>query len=82
MVDVVISDDALEKSKINAVIIQRIAKAMRDDPTPTRPSPSGKKWLETVRLDGARYAVSCRWMGDKIVMTFVRRAATRKVRTK
>ena len=82
MVDVVISEEALTRSKINAVILERIAKVMSNDPSPTRPPPSGKKWQEVVKLNGARYAVNCRWLGDKIVMTLVRRAATHKVRVR
>ena len=80
MVDIVIHKDALEKSKIHATIIEKVRKKMIEKPYHTRPPPSGKKWEEIVGLDGARYAVACRWEGDKILMTRVRKSPTRRVR--
>jgi len=80
MTDVIIHKDALEKSKIHATIIEQVRQKMIEEPSPTRPPPGGKKWQELVRLKGARYAVNCRWEGDKVVMTLVRRAPTRKVK--
>ena len=80
MVDVVITKDALEKSKVHAAIIEQVRKKMVENPYPTRPPPGGKKWEELVRLDGAHYAVACRWEGNKILMTRVRKSPTRRVK--
>ena len=80
MVDVVVHEDAFEKSKIHAAIIEKIRKKMIEDPYTARPPPGGRKWEEIVRLNGGKYAVSCRWEGDKVMMTKVRRSPTRKFR--
>jgi len=84
MVDVVPDKEALEKSKIHATIIERVRKKMMEDPSSTRPRPSGKgkKWEEIVRLNGAKYAVVCHWEGDKVVMTHWRVSPTRKFRVR
>jgi len=80
MVDVVIHKDALEKSKVHATIIERVRKKMMEEPYHTRPPQSGKKWEEIVELNGARYAVACRWEGDKVMMTRVRKTPKRRFR--
>ena len=80
MVDVIIHKDALEKSRIHAAVIEQVRQKMMKNPYPSRPPPSGKKWEEIVRLNGAQYAVACRWEGDKIMMKQVRRSRTRKFR--
>jgi len=80
MVDVIILKEALEKSKIHATILQKIRKEMMENPPLTRPRPGGKKWQEIVRLEGGNYAVNCRWEGDKVAVTYVRRTPKRRFR--
>jgi len=80
MVDVIIRRDVYEKSKIHATVIEKVRKEMMKNPSPTRPPPSGKKWEELVRLEGARYAAACRWEGDKVMVTSLRRSPTRRRR--
>ena len=80
MVDAVVDERAFDKSKIHATIIEQVRKKMIEDPWSARPPPGGKKWLELVRLDGERFAVSCRWEGDKVAIRMVRKAPRRKRR--
>jgi len=80
MVDVVVHEKTFEKSKLHATIIEKVRKKMIEHPSSTRPPPGGKKWEEIVGLNGARYAVACRWEGGKVMMTRVRRTPIRKGR--
>ena len=59
MVDVVVSEEAISKSKIPAVVLKGIANAIATNPNPTRPPSSAKKWQEIARFEGSRYAVNC-----------------------
>jgi hypothetical protein len=80
MVDVVVHEDVFEDSKIHAAIIEKIRQEMISNPSGTRPRLGGKKWEEIVRLNGAKYAVVCRWEGDKVMMIRARKSPTRKFR--
>ena len=81
MVDVTVSDDAINKSKLPSVTLKGIAHEIATNPNPTRPpATSAKKWQETARFEGSRYAANCRWVDGKIVITLARKAAQQKVR--
>ncbi len=80
MIDVIILKEALEKSKIHATILEKIRREMMKNPSRTRPHPGGKKWQEIVKVEGGKYAVSCRWEGGKVAITYVRRTPTRRFR--
>ena len=83
MVEVVVSDEAIADSKLNAVILQQIADeiALNPHPEPTRPTPnSAKKWQEICRASGSRYSANCKWVDAKIVINLARKIAQQKVR--
>ncbi len=68
MVDVVYEDGAIEKSKIDAITLERARRKMIANPDPTRPKKGGK-WLEMVILPECRIAMSCKKEDDDIVIT-------------
>ncbi len=68
MVDIIFEDDAIEKSKINAIILEKARRKMITNPDPTRPKARGK-WLEMVTLNECRIPMNCKREGEEIVIT-------------
>jgi len=55
-------------------------KMMANPSAPRPPQGSRKKWEEIVRLNGEKFAVVCRWEGDRVMMTRARKSPTRRFR--
>ena len=73
MVDIVVDPDALSKSKVHPIIVERARKKMLKNPDPTRPR-AKRKWLEIVHLEeGMRLAMTCHKEDDIIVIKRIRK---------
>lgn len=79
MVDIIVDLDALSKSKVHPIDIERARKKMMENPN-FKPPRAKKKWQEIVYLEqsGLRLAINCHKEQDKIVITGIRKMRKEK----
>ena len=70
MIDVIVADEVYRKSKLPAMILERIRIKIMQSNRRDRPRKAKRKWVETVEDEGAWYVVPLKMEepGKKIVM--------------